>query len=317
MHSERVRVLYIGGLGRSGSTLIERLIGRLPGACPAGELVHLWDRGIAGGERCGCGTPFRQCPFWQQVGTAAFGGWDRVDVGRVAALRARIDRTRYVPALAGRALGPQARQALDEYTSYFARLYTAIAGVSGCGLVVDSSKHASLAHCLRGHPGVDLRVLHVVRDSRAVAYSWSRRVRRPDTETRSYMTTYSPFTAAAQWNAQNAALHVLAWAGCPTLRIRYEDFVAGPGAALHRVAEFAGLPVRPPFPFLADGTGSCWADLGAAHTVSGNPVRFARGMTPVRRDDRWRTAMPAVHRRAVTACTWPLLAGYGYLRAAS
>src|ERR1022692_3637443 len=70
---------------------------------------------------------------------------------------------------------------LDEYISYYARLYAAIIKVSGCELVVDSSKHPSLAHCLRWLPDVDLRVLHLVRDSRAVAYSWSRQVRRPDT----------------------------------------------------------------------------------------------------------------------------------------
>jgi len=66
-----VRVLYIGGLGRSGSTLIERLLGQVPGVCAVGELVHLWDRGITEDERCGCGEPFRQCPFWSQVGKTA------------------------------------------------------------------------------------------------------------------------------------------------------------------------------------------------------------------------------------------------------
>ena len=47
------RVLYLGGFGRSGSTLIERLLGELPGVCPVGELVHLWQRGVLAGERRG------------------------------------------------------------------------------------------------------------------------------------------------------------------------------------------------------------------------------------------------------------------------
>ena len=99
-------MLYVGGLGRSGSTLIERLIGQVPGACAVGELVHLWERGVTDDERCGCGEPFRQCPFWQQVGKAAFGGWDEVDVSRVAALRAQVDRNRFIPALARGHLRP-------------------------------------------------------------------------------------------------------------------------------------------------------------------------------------------------------------------
>jgi hypothetical protein len=312
----RVRVLYVGGIGRSGSTLIERLIGQMPGVCPVGELVYLYERGIAGGERCGCGQPFHHCPFWQQVGKAAFGGWDQVDASRIAALRFSVDRNRFIPSLAGRSPGRRLRSALDEYTTYYARLYAAVTEVSGCDLVVDSSKHPSLAYCLRWRPNLDLRVLHLIRDSRAVAYSWSRQVRRPNTDSESFMWTYSPTTAAAQWMAQNAAFHLLARLGCPTMRLRYEDFTAGPEAAMRRVTQFAGLANQDSYPFLgsADGT-SCWAQLDGAHGVSGNPMRFATGQVPIRRDERWRTGMPKAQQHAVTALTFPLLAGYGYLGA--
>lgn len=313
MQGGRVRVLYVGGIGRSGSTLIERLIGQLPGVCPVGELVHLWERGITEGERCGCGMPFHECSFWQQVGAAAFGGWDEVEVSRVAALRAQVDRNRFIPALARRHVRAGLRETLDEYISYYARLYAAIIKVSGCELVVDSSKHPSLAHCLRWLPDVDLRVLHLVRDSRAVAYSWSRQVRRPDTESESYMTTYSPAVAAGQWNTQNAAFHLLARAGCPTMRLRYEDFVAAPQAAMARVAGFAGLPVPDSYPFLGGDGASCWAQLDGVHSVSGNPMRFTTGQIPISRDERWRDGLPKAQRRAVTTLTFPLLAGYGYM----
>ena len=114
MAGGRLRVLYLGGLGRSGSTLIERLIGQLPGVCPVGELVHLWQRGITEGERCGCGEPFRECPFWQQVGKAAFGGWDQVDVSRVAALRPGWTGTGSFPRSRG---GTSARAGARNWTS--------------------------------------------------------------------------------------------------------------------------------------------------------------------------------------------------------
>ena len=45
------RVLFIGGLGRSGSTLIEKLLNELPGMVAVGELVHLWERGLGNRER--------------------------------------------------------------------------------------------------------------------------------------------------------------------------------------------------------------------------------------------------------------------------
>jgi hypothetical protein len=64
----------------------------------------------------------------------------------------------------------------------------------------------------------------------------------------------------------------------------------------------------------ADRPGDWRADLGVAHTASGNPMRFTTGPVPIRLDDKWRSAMLPSNRRTVTALTFPLLQRYGYLR---
>ena len=274
----------------------------------------MWQRGVREGERCGCGQPFPACPFWQQVGTTAFGGWDKVDVDRVARLRASVDRSRFVPLLSVTPLRRRFLAELDDYVAYYLRTYAAIAEVSRSEVVIDSSKHASLAYCLRSQAGLDLRVVHVIRDSRAVAYSWSKIVPRPETLTETHIVTYSAATAAIRWNVQNGALQLLSQLGTPTLRIRYEDLVREPAAKLREIAVFAGLSDDAGLGFLhADGPGNWRADLGVAHTASGNPMRFTTGPVPIRRDDKWRTAMLAGQRRTVTTLTFPLLQRYGYL----
>jgi hypothetical protein len=207
---------------------------------------------------------------------------------------------------------------LAEYTGYYRRLYGAIAQVSGCQTVVDSSKHASLAFCLSrsaGQPGgdLDLRVIHVVRDSRAVAYSWTTRVERPEAGGGSYMTRYSPFRAAREWNLQNASLGLLARSRTPVLRVRYEDLVSEVKPTLRRISDFAGLEVAADQLGFVGGSGcEQWAELRQAHTAAGNPMRFKTGRITISKDDRWRTAMPGGQRRAVTALTLPLLSRYGY-----
>jgi hypothetical protein len=309
------RIIYLGGLGRSGTTLIERMLNEIPGIRSVGEVTHLWRRGVSAGERCGCGAPFHDCEFWRQVGEVAFGGWELLDVDRLTALQRRVDRTRHIPALVRSRRSAAFRQALDEYVSYYLRLYQAIEKASGCQAVVDSSKHASLAFCLRAAPALDLRVVHVVRDSRAVAYSWSRQVARPDAAGQSYMTVYRPRTAAVQWNTQNLALHWLARLGVPLLRVRYEDFVRDPERAVRDIASFAGIETTPAaLQFVRGGAADRWAELGPAHTASGNPVRFDSGRIPIRPDVRWQTALPAGHRRLVTGLTLPLLTRYGYIK---
>nr|WP_229829886.1 sulfotransferase [Actinoplanes ianthinogenes] len=299
-------MLFLGGLGRSGTTLVERLLGELPGVCALGEVVHLWQRDLRDDERCGCGERFSACSFWQQVGKNAFDGWANVDVDRVHALRDAVERTRHIPRLAA-CTTPTAD--VREYADYYARIYTAAAEISGAQLVVDSSKHSALAHVLRAAGGIDLKVVHVVRDARGVAYSWTKRVTRPETDGADEMTRYSPGRSALLWNAHNAAFGLLARRGVPVRRIRYEEFLADPRAGLIRLADFAGLALHPTdLDFLRPGH----ADLRTGHSAAGNPMRFTVGRLPLRHDDAWMQSLPAAQRRLVGAVCGPMLRAYGY-----
>jgi hypothetical protein len=300
------RVLYLGGLGRSGTTLVERLLGELPSVCALGEVVHLWQRDIRDDERCGCGARFSACTFWKRVGERAFGGWGNVDVDRVHALAEAVERTRHIPRLAS---GQMPMDEVREYAGHYARVYAAAAEVSGAQVVVDSSKHSALAHVLRWADDIDLRVVHVVRDARGVAYSWTKTVTRPETDGTDEMTRYSPGRSALLWNAHNAAFGLLARRGVAVHRVRYEQFLADPRAALTDLAGFAGVPVPPGgLAFLGDGH----ADLGVGHSAAGNPMRFTVGRLPLRRDDTWTAAMPRGQRRLVGTVCAPMLRAYGY-----
>lgn len=301
-----VRVLFLGGLGRSGTTLLERLLGQLNGVSPLGEVVHLWQRDLVDDERCGCGDRFSACGFWQKVGVEAFGGWDAVEPQRVHKLAAAVERTRHIPRLA---LGGKPK-GIDEYAAYYAKVYAAAATVTGATAVVDSSKHSALAYCLR-HADVDLRVIHMVRDSRGVAYSWTKKVMRPEAETDEEMTRYSPSRSALLWNAHNASFGLLGRLGVKVLRVRYEEMLADPVATLRSIAAFADLP-EPTLSFLQKTDEGFIADLGPSHSAAGNPMRFTIGSVPLRRDEAWRRSLPKGQRRLVGALTAPLLSAYGY-----
>lgn len=304
-------VLFIGGIGRSGTTVFELSLGTDARVVALGEVIHLWQRCLIEGERCSCGSPLRDCDFWKPVGDAAFGGWDQIDPDRVVSLKRRIDRTVRTPQLLLRMGNKQWKADVREYASYYSRLYHAAAAVSGAEIVIDSSKQASMPYVLQYAEGLQLRVMHCVRDSRAVAWSWMKTVRRPESQggQSQYMTRYPPGVLALKWMQHNAVIEALRLQGVPMRRIRYEDWAEQPVSTVQTALKFAGL--RPqPNPRLGD----TWVDLPINHTCSGNPMRFRRGTVEIRRDEKWRQELPRSSFRLVTALTAPGLISYEYLK---
>lgn len=305
-----VNVLFIGGVGRSGTTLIERTLDTDSRVTALGEVVHLWKRSLLMDELCGCGERFSACPFWTQVGQRAFGGWHEVDPVRLAYLKGRLDRASRVPRLALRLGAGQWRAELAEYAGYYARLYAAAAATAGTEMVIDSSKQASLPFILMHDRRISLRVLHCVRDSRAVAYSWTRTVSRPEAQKLSAetMQRYSPARMSLTWLLHNGVLEMLPPKRVPALRLHYEDWVSDPSSSVNHILHFCQLPG------LTSATvGPAWVELGVSHTCSGNPMRFQEGHLAVQPDDRWRRSFTGAGRHLVTVSTSPLLGFYRYL----
>lgn len=301
-----VRVVFLAGLGRSGTTLIERVLGEVDGVHALGEVMHMWERGVRRDELCACGTHFLECPFWSEVGKLAFGGWEAVDVDRMAELKERVDRARRIPSIV---LGRPRRfhAELDEYVDHYVRVYEAAHQLTG-SVLIDSSKQVSLAWCLARSDRVDLRVLHCVRDSRGVAYSWSKQVRRPEAVDQQHelMAQLSSRDVSVSWLVHNAGAEPLSRL-VPTRRLRYEEFVTRPAELSRQALDLA--EVDTPLPHIKGST----VVLGPNHSCAGNPMRFRTGEIELVPDVAWREEQRPAQRRAVTAFTAPLLAKYGYL----
>jgi hypothetical protein len=132
-------VLFIAGTGRSGSTLLERALGAMPGYVNVGELIDLFRRVAAEDERCGCGERFSACPFWREVGERAFGGWTESLISEISTMQRAVARQRHIPALVRQVRSGRLSPRLVRYGEVYSRLYRAILDVSGADCVVDAS----------------------------------------------------------------------------------------------------------------------------------------------------------------------------------
>jgi len=306
-HFSMPQVLYVGSWGRSGSTLLDLALGQIPGFVSVGELRYLWERGLAERQLCGCGHPVPECPFWGAVLEEAFGGVGQVDIGEVLSLWRRVDRLPLVPVL----FAPWRHQALEAdlraFRKVLAQVYRAVGTVSGAAKVVDSSKYAAYGLLLAGVPHLELLLLHLIRDSRAVAYSWRGSKLMPEvtTETR-YMPVKRPWRSAVFWQLENLGLELLRRASQRSVRLRFDDLASDPRRSLG--SALAALGIEADLDFLQQRA----LHLGPNHTVAGNPVRFLRGDVAIEPDLEWRSRLEAGSRRVVTALTWPLLLRYGF-----
>jgi hypothetical protein len=303
------KMLYVGGFGRSGSTLVGRMLGEAPNAICVGETRYLWSRGIVHDVQCGCGEPFHSCVFWAAVGQDAFGGWDRIDTERLVELERATNRLRVLPLHLMPRLSPRFAAAIEEYAAALGRVYAAIARVSGARTIVETSKDPNFASLLTRIAGNDVRIIHLIRDSRAVAYSWTRKKRMSSPiGNEKFMPQFSPAETATRWLTSNVAFHAVVMRRAPYLRMNYESFIADPREALRKLGAFAQEPLLLPESQLTATS----VKLGDHHIFSGNPMRANTGWLEMRLDDQWRTMLPARPFAEVTAITLPLLALYGY-----
>jgi hypothetical protein len=141
--------------------------------------------------------------------------------------------------------------------------------------------------------------VHMVRDPRAVAYSW----RRP----KGYLQPVGAWASTWHWLCMNVAAEaVTRRLPDASLLLRYEDLVADPRGAVGRLLELVGLP-GDQSPVRHSGV-----VLGANHTMYGNPDRLVTGEVAIRADDRWRTGLPIHVAAGITALALPMLRRYGY-----
>jgi len=304
--TDRIKVLYIAGWGRSGSTLMGTILGQLEGFVHMGELRHIWGRGLIENRLCGCGVPLQQCEHWKAVLAKAFGAENGVDPREMIRLRERGTRTQHIPFMYLPGGAELMRNRLGKFLTSLESLYRSIGEVTGCRVIVDSSKNPAYGYALATIPAIELYVLHLVRDPRAVAFSWLRR--KLYGEKQGYMEQMAPISSSIKWNLWNMGTSRLRKSAVNSMLLRYEDLVAKPRDAVQSIIDMIQERVPVP-PSVTEES----VDIGVSHTAWGNPNRLETGTVTLRSDDEWKVAMKSETKYAVVSTTLPLLWRYGYL----
>jgi hypothetical protein len=296
------------GLGRSGSTVLDSVLGNHPSLVNLGELRYLANAGWMRNEYCACGERVLDCAFWSQVRER----WSRLADGAGPAelwrLQSAIERRRGRLGLSAEPARP--REDFETYGQWTVALFRAIRQTAGRPVLVDSSKIPARALALSRLDGLDVRIVHLVRDGRGVAWSLRKPLPAdPEKGVARAIPGRPVLRTALGWCAVNHLAERVARSLGPqrVLRVRYEDFVTDPLRSLGEIGELLGLDLRPLAQRAAQGEA-----LAIGHTVAGNRLRMA-GSLRLRLDETWKEGLSRRDERLFRLVAGRFLRRYGYI----
>jgi len=321
------RLVYILAASHSGSTLLSMLLGAHPQIATIGEMsLSPKAMGDLDRYRCSCGDLIRRCRFWEQVreGMASRGfAFDLANVGTdyrsvksryAQRLLGPLHRGRFLESLRDTALSmcPTWRTQLSEIHRRNAALASTILELRRAQVIVDSSKTGVRLKYLLRNPGLDVKVIHLIRDGRAVALTYmdpagfadardpARRGGGMGSDRRSER--FSIARAAYEWRrcveeAENVlrSLPASQWTA-----IHYEEYCLEPQATLRRLQEFLGVePGSQPREFRA-----------VEQHVVGNGMRLDSA-AGIQLDERWREKLTEQELRTFNGVAGEMNRRYG------
>ena len=307
-------LIYIAGYGRSGSTLLERLLQCQPDIQACGEMTNFFKIYGSASSRCSCGQTLDKCEFWGNVAQTLFEQgfslsqfpcYSKIQIKREA-------RWSHGGSLF-----------LSRHQHMYARimepfLESVATQCSDNNFLVDSSKTAytrpfrPIAISQLGKFRV--RIIHLVRDPRGVVWSVKKGLNR-SLEAGKDSKTLLPLTrAVAGWvYANRAAGRLQRFFGKENYcLVRYEDFVEAPVQILNRISTNWGIDLHESIRVAHEARSGSEILIPVMHQLTGNRMRFSTSFS-IRPDYTWKEKLNPKTNAIVKSITMPLMKKYGYV----
>jgi Sulfotransferase domain len=295
-----IRVAFILGYTRSGSTLLEQLLSMAPGTVAVGEMAYLWEQSVRNNSYCGCGSKWPRCPFWKSILEAQpsldFQKGRSPDAPQFWAFFGDL-------VYRGRSSN---NQHYKRFLNQIESIYRAIKHQTRCSMIIDSSKRPIFGLAVSRIQGVSVTFIHLVRDSRGCAFSWKKAKARMELGKNAFMSHHPAHRSALAWIGNNLQAEILRTQRCQNIFLRYEDLVANPAFEVNKILSQVGLPS-----ILSDQNGIFHAPI--SHGIWGNPDRWSNmNAIKVTQNERWVTELSKLDFAVTTLISAPLLKWYGY-----
>lgn len=316
---KELKIIYVIGTGRNGSTLLDVVLGNSQNIQSAGELynaVSVWKKN----KLCSCGVEVSNCDFWSRVRKRLEEALDTLDLEKMSGILRRFERGSM--SLLSLELHKIARpDSFAQYTRFLKELYTAASNVSGKPILVDSSKNPFRGYGLLNVFGGNVYFVHLVRDGRGQMWSWMKTGIIPpfgihikkkkvgeDKAADGYY-WWTPWLYTVAWLAYSLLSSFVIWkAGQKkSIRIQYEDFLKDPSDHIRRIGELVKEDLSD-----LDQLVSRKEPLRIDHLIAGNRLRMNKQLSIKLPDEEWRTRLHVKYKKVFWLIGGWLARSYGY-----
>ena len=263
------KILYIAGYSRSGSTVLDIILGSHKNLFGTGELVYLFDDWLNETRLCTCGKSYKTCDFWKDLALPE--GITFAEA--ISVIRAVESRSAVENLLAGKIpVG-----ITDRYNLIQSTLYGDIISRSGKSIVIDSSKSsrdmAGRFYALQQYTDLDVYVVHLVKNGLSIVKSYVEKGRNWAMEGHAKNDRFLAARSSVGWRLANSLAQRLGDKMPPQkyLPLQYESLVKEPEDFLNKIGSFIGEDfstvidtIKQNRPFLA------------GHNVGGNRLRLEK-----------------------------------------
>jgi len=155
----KIKLIAILGTDRSGSTLLDKILGGNPGVFSTGELHRFYEY-YDGNFPCTCGFPFLECNIWRAVARR----FDNKDMSSLRLMTPLGWKRRIGINIEESVLpGQYSTRGYQRYAEICRAVCSEIMECTGCGYIVDSSKDATRAYILHMSGLFEVFPIHITR----------------------------------------------------------------------------------------------------------------------------------------------------------
>ena len=289
---DKLNLIYVASNGRSGSTLLEILVGKHPQCCTVGELQML-PNNLKYDTLCGCGSKVSSCELWSQV---YLENKSLLDSGSIAKFRNRnAGKVIRIGEIIDVMFNKSSNQ--EKYSAYGQDNFQVLTTVSkkidleNMTYFIDSSKDPYRLKWLALSGYFNIYVLHIIKEPQAMVYSFAK-------GRDSWLKTiYWTIRMSLRWVIENIIIKKFSQIYvCKenVLKVKYEVFAQNPDDEMDRI-----------FKFLSLGRANVTSDAFEYedHGISGNAMRFKS--KEIRLDKKWEKDMGLISKLIVLIITAP------------